>query len=377
MSVIKENDFVFPEYNNSNLSVMKDIVAKRSGRLGNEDKKIFLVTDGLGYDLLKTNILETGNSELLKRAEVNQISTLFPSTTTAVMNSIESGRTPAEHGVIGWDVYQKEYGLVVTPYRDATAFSKQMRLSAAGIGSVLPVPRLLMSAAEKNRMMRLLPEGIRPDKMENCTHVWYYDTTDMFVQLKKAIAKGEEGFIYAYYDGLDHLQHEYGYKHESVKRAVALFFRELSTILVPELRKNGYNLIITSDHGQIEADKKIILDSRSELLDYLAMPPWGDSRFLCLSVLPGKDGALARFFEKKYGKDAVLVESDELISTGIFGKKVIDKNVRMRFGTHMVLLKGNAVMKYLYPTEEKKGIGKKGFHSGLSALEMKIPLIVY
>lgn len=383
-ATFKENGFVFPDYDNSNLSVLKDVVAERSTRTGDKKKKIFLVVDGLGFNLIE-ELVDNRRWDLLGGvkiseggARISKISTVFPSTTTCAMNSMESGRFPAEHGIIGWDVYHKELGVVITPYRDAPAFSKTARLSADGIESVLPKPALLEKAAAKGRIGIVFPEGIMVGKdIERAEHVNYYTVTDMFVQLKRMVRKGDEWFIYAYWEGIDHLEHKYGYTTESVKQGVIMMFSEMQRILLPELRKSDYNLIITADHGQLEAKKRIKIKSTDEIMRYLHAPPWGDSRTMCMDVYHDKEREFERFFEKTYGRDAVLVKSDDLIATGIFGKKTVGEDVRGRFGTHISLMKRDRSMKYEYPVRKSDHPEMLGVHSGLSKEEMEIPLIVF
>jgi hypothetical protein len=113
-------------------------------------------------------------------------------------------------------------------------------------------------------------------------------------------------------------------------------------------------------------------------MQYLALPPWGDARIRCMSALPGKEGLMVKQFEKDYGKYAVLVDSDSLIRTGIFGKKKVSSVMRSRFGTHIALAKAGVMMDYEYPIKRtKRWVGLKGVHSGLSKEEMQVPVITY
>lgn len=376
LSELRDNDFVFPDYKNSNLSAIKSIVEGRNKSLAHK-KTIFMVVDGLGYNLIE-DLLKGSHASLLDQARLEKISTLFPSTTTAVLNSLESGLTPAEHGVIGWDVYQKEFGVVVTPYRDAPAFSHALRLGREGIPSLLAEPALLQKAADKGRISMLLPDYINNHRtIRNGTNVSYNTAADMMVQLRRLADKGEDWFAYAYYSAIDSLEHRYGFSSESVRHGVLSLFRDLNHILLPHLEKNGYNLVITSDHGQMEAKKKIMIKSDDEIMRHLVMPPWGDARTLFMNALPGNEDGLVKTFESIYGKDALIVESGELIDTGIFGSRKVSEKLRHRFGTHIALVKNDKVMKYQYPTEKPKESKHQGFHSGLSEAEMSIPLLTY
>ena len=382
-SALRDNGFVLPDYENSNLSVLKGTINRKRLR-GAKKKSIFLVVDGLGYDLVESLLVKGADAGLLGDARVEKKSTVFPSTTTAVITSFETGRTPAEHGLIGWDIYYKELGLIITPYRDSAAFSKSVKLGPNGIGIVFPKPRLFTKASSKGRILIVNPEeldsgGLSTSGIANCVHEQYSGSADLFLHLRDAVRKNEAWFIYAYYSGLDHLEHLYGFTSEQAKYQVTSFFSELNRILLPELDGSDYELIVTADHGQIEVKKKILLNGRSRIMQYLALPPWGDMRMLCMSALPGKEAALTRQFEKDYGNDAIIVDSESLIGTGIFGKTEVGDDVRPRFGTHIALAKGNAALHYEYPIagRTKRQYRFKGTHSGLSRYEMEVPVITY
>lgn len=381
-SMLKENGFVFPDYKKSNMSVLTDMISKHPYS-GDKKKKIFLVVDGLGYNLVENLLISDSKTEgLLGNAKVEKKSTIFPSTTTAVITSFETGRTPAEHGLIGWDVYYKELGLIVTPYRDSAALSRSIKLSSNGIENTFPKPQTFINALNKGNVLMLYPEDIgnvSTANMKGFTHERYYGSTDLFVHLKNAIRRNREWFVYAYYRGPDPLEHLYGFTSDQVKNWVFSFFSELNRIVLPILDGSDYELIITSDHGQVELNKNIHLAPESDIMQYLAMPPWGDMRVLCMNALPGKEDALMKQFDKDYGNDAVLVDSESLIRTGIFGKTIVRADVRPRFGTHFALVKGHVSMHYEYPLfgNKKKHYNPKGTHSGLSKYEMEVPVITY
>ncbi len=312
---------------------------------------------------------------------MEKIHTVFPSTTTSAMISLETGLTPAEHGIVGWTTYSREIGGVVTPYRDALEASMEFRLSKAGFASIFPNPRLLINASANSRLLVLYDEQVSDNagkRIENCDQEFYATQVDMMLRLRDIVKRGQNGFVYAYYPWIDHIEHIYGPCSEAAKESVVLFFMELNRILIPTLKESGYRLVITADHGQTTVEKDVIIDAKSEVLRYLSGPPWGDARILYLNAISGKEEKLRSSFEKLYGNDAMLFDSDSLISTGIFGKKEIPDDLRYRFGTHIMLAKGNVKLMYEYPKETPiKHHVHFGMHSGLSKDEIEIPLIIY
>ena len=381
LSAVKENGFILPDYKNSNLSVLKDIVNEKGDRAGEKEKKVFLVIDAMGHNLMKNLLRDSKSNSLLNDSRMEKISTIFPSTTVAVLSSFETGMTPAEHGMVGWDVYSKELGMVVTPYRDSPTASGEFRFSKAGIESIRPDPQLFMQAAEKGRIMIFHEESIgtiSKKPLQNCDYVQYSVPQDMSLKLRKAIKEDKHDFIYVYYSMIDHLEHLYGQSSEEVRNGLSSLFSEMNRIMLPALKESDYNLVMTADHGQIDTTKFVKITGKSKIMEYSVGPSWGDARVRFMNVIPGKEEALARHFEKEYGKDFLLFDSESVIRSGVFGKESASDGMRYRFGTHIMLAKGGNTVTYEYPNVVPKSlVGMPGSHSGLSKGEMEVPLIVY
>ena len=378
MAEFRKNNFIFPDFKNSNLAVLKEALYGKGTRTGNKKKKIFLVLDGFGYNLLSELLLNQNGEDFLKNAKIERLTTLFPSTTTTILTSFETGVTPAEHGIIGWNVFVKEIGSIIMPYRDAQTVSKEFVLSKIGFPGIIPKPDLFIKVSGKKRLLFMHDESIKYklDGIVNSGDVDHASFSDMFVKLRKTIKEARYDFVYVYCGLVDHMEHLYGKGSEEVRQQVLSFFTEFERILLRDLIASDYNLIITADHGQIEIDKRINIDSKSEIMDYLVNPPWGDARVAYLNVIPGKEKSFKRFFEKKYGNLAILAESDTVIKTGIFGKLKVNEQIRSRFGSHIIIMTGRNIIKYKYPVLKIEEL-KAGTHSGLSEDEMYIPLIVY
>jgi predicted AlkP superfamily pyrophosphatase or phosphodiesterase len=381
LSLARDNGFTLPDYQNSNLSVLKGIVDGRGSRTGDKAKKIFLIVDGLGYNLVRNLLVDCAANPLLTGSRLEKISTVYPSTTVSAITSFETGLTPAEHGMVGWDVYSREHGMVLTPFRNSPTISRKFSLYEAGIRTIIPDPKLIGRAAEKGKVLILTEKQINTfnfSNMRNCTCESYAVKHDMLVKLRDAVSKGKYDFIYVYHSLIDSLEHAYGPSSEAVRHGVSSLFAEMSRVLLPALGKSDYNLVITADHGQVDTRKLITINGKSEIMNYLSGPPWGDARIRYMNAAHGMDDALKKHFERKYGDEFLIIDSDSAIRSGIFGKKKISDALRYRFGTHLAIAKGNDAIDYVYPywTPHKEHF-KRGTHSGLSAGEMEVPLIVY
>ena len=51
-------------------------------------------------------------SRLAEQGKLAALTSITPSTTSAALTSLWTGRSPAEHGVVGYELWLKEYGVV-------------------------------------------------------------------------------------------------------------------------------------------------------------------------------------------------------------------------------------------------------------------------
>jgi len=71
---------------------------------------VLMLFDGMGTEALETHLPD---NSFLRRHVVDTLSSVFPSTTSAALPSIESGLTPYEHGWLGWNLYFRELDQIV------------------------------------------------------------------------------------------------------------------------------------------------------------------------------------------------------------------------------------------------------------------------
>jgi hypothetical protein len=151
--------------------------------------------------------------------------------------------------------------------------------------------------------------------------------------------------------------------------------------LLPKLKDNGWELLISSDHGQISANYKEVnrLSPKSEAMKYLRNEPWGSNRSTFFDAAEGLSDKFEKSFNKEFGKNLILYDSDEAIKSGLFGSTKVSDSLRYRFGTHIAIPKGNNILYYKYPGGKDYIGGKEGdtylsgHHGGLSKEEMEIP----
>jgi len=208
------------------------------------------------------------------------------------------------------------------------------------------------------------------------THISF---NDMIIQLYKAVKEEKYEFIYAYSDMIDHAQHTYASASFEVEELLESAFVFMEKLLIPLLDEKGYSLIITSDHGHMDFIKDSVVGIKPEggIMDYMTSHPWGSPRALFMNAMNGKERQFEESFEKHYGKNALLFDVEEALKSGLFGSAYPNNRMRYRFGTHLAVAKGNSFFHYVKPNDKKKFSDTFGHHSGMSAEEMLIPIIIY
>jgi hypothetical protein len=77
---------------------------------------ILIVVDGLGWEFLRslqTDERSSADWEALQRDSLLlPLTSIVPSTTSAALTTFWTGRQPAEHGIIGYEMFLKEYGFI-------------------------------------------------------------------------------------------------------------------------------------------------------------------------------------------------------------------------------------------------------------------------
>jgi hypothetical protein len=317
-----------------------------------------------------------GFAQYLKGAEVHKGTTIFPSFTMSVIPTLDSGISVYENGMVGEYFPIRELGRV------ANIFSKFEEEEA---NFVYPKAYNVEKIAKRYKFAHITTEYVINTAYSNKTfngletkaHISFHD---MVIQLTKMVKDGKYDFIYAYSDLFDHAQHTYTSASYEVEELLDNALGFMAKLLVPILKANGYNLIITSDHGHLDFNKDHIvpITPTGGIMDYLAMRPWGSPRALFFDVLGGEEKKFEDTFSKMYGSKALLIDSEEALRSGLFGNTHnANSAMRYRFGTHMAIAKDHAFFRYIKPGDNKKPKERFGHHSGMSKDEMEIPIIVY
>lgn len=347
---------------------------------------VLIVLDALGLDPFLRAVPEVpALAELVERGSVTALTSVFPSTTNVALTSLYTGLTPAEHGIVGLNLYLRQLGITANLlFFRQTGERGVETLRARGVEPrsfflMTTLFEQLATAGVRSASMTL--SGIPGSSLGEIHHAGaevssHIGAPDLCVTLGRLLAE-EDGprFICAYWDMIDRLSHRYGPGSEEVRAEVAGFFtslqREVLERLTPAARRDML-LLITADHGQlpISGTGGVRLDQHPEIVDCLLRPPTGGTRCPYVHILPGRMEILRDCFHRLEER-FTLVETGRALAGGLFGPGEPHPEVPFRVGEAVALSHGSAC---LWRTEGE-GRETRGIHGGLSREEMLVPLL--
>jgi Type I phosphodiesterase / nucleotide pyrophosphatase len=358
-----------------------------SGRVPTR-RVLLIVLDAFGLDLFLRAVPEVPPlARVVERGSVMPLTSVFPSTTNVALTSLYTGLTPAEHGMVGLLVYLRQLGVVANLLRfHAAGEGSAETLPARGLEprAFFPVTTLFERlAAADVPSVAVTRHSIHGTSLASIHHAGatvatYLASSDLCVTVRRLL-EGEDGsrFVFAYWDLIDTLSHRYGPSADEVIAEVASFFatlqREVLERLSPAARRETL-LLITADHGHVPmpGDSGTTLEDYAELRDCLMLPPTGGARYPYFTALPGRTEELRDRLRPLEGPFRLL-EADQALAGGLFGRDGVNPEVRSRIGDLIALATGDACLWQRDTAPETRRV--RGLHGGLSEEEMLVPLL--
>jgi len=345
----------------------------REPLLGARQLVLWLV-DGLGVEPL----LALAPHSALAEAIRGEVDAVFPSSTAPTLTTLATGRSPAAHAVPEWFLWFDELGAVYRALpldpRDP-ASGRPPIIDAAGL---YPQPSLMTRTARP--CYAVLPSPIADSAYSRYAQAGArrlpYGNEAGFVEaITRAVDRSRDGcYVYAYTDAFDQAAHEFGVasdEAQAVVRRLDLLFERLAR----ELAARGAQLLVTSDHGFIDApaQRRLRIDSFGEIAGCLDRPLCGGPRTPFAYVKADRRNDFAEVVECSLGAHFGAVPSSDLVDAGWFGPDAADPRLLSRIGTHVLLPKTDAYLVDLLPGEAASSL--IGVHGGMSSAERRVPLI--
>jgi len=350
------------------------LAALGAGTLSGARNILLLLVDGLGLRTLTRHPA----SLHLQRHLVGSLTSVFPSTTASAITTVMSGLAPAQHGLTGWHMHLEELDqtlaiLPLTPRQEAPRVLPEH----------LP-PRIFSHASLFETLTRecwvVAPRSIAASPF-NAWHsrgarlAAYATLPEMYSCLAELLLEtASPRYIYAYYPELDSLSHHYGSDSRQAQRALAEVDAGFAQLLRNVRGSNSW-LVVTADHGFIDSPPRrvITLDDHPLLAALLQRPLCGERR-VAYCYVAGKDRPAFEAYVRRHLARAVhLHASAHLVAAGWFGPPPWHPRLHSRIGDYTLLMKDNWTIKDWLPGE--RHFAMLGVHGGISASEMRIPLI--
>lgn len=354
-------------------------------------KVVVVLLDACGYLLLK-QVLEDDTSHplgaLLKKGRMTPLTSVFPSTTAVALTTLHTGLPPIRHGITGYRMYLPDRGILANMIRlssDADERPRRLIRGHDGAAKLVGVPTIHERLAKARiQSTCLLRKGIALSGLSemHCTGADvrpFVSAPDMFVTIRKLVTakRPARQAVWAYWDALDTIQHDYGVWQEEGEAELRAFGAAMKTELLEPLRKSGerVTILFTADHGQVQVARKNILPilSAPGAGEQLVMPPTGTSRACYVYT---RDGAWSKTLAKWLGRKGRVIQSEDAASAGLWGEGKPKAEFGGRIGDHVVLMSDRNVLFYPYWEGARPEALLRGRHGGLHEEEMLTPMIV-
>ena len=336
---------------------------------------VLVILDGMGENILK-NISPNG---IFSKNKIDEITSVYPSTTTAAMTTYYSGKPPIETGWIAWSQYFKEYGrnIDVLPERDSYTGEK-MKVKNQKISDIIGYKTVYEQIKEQNSNIETYE--IMPSYCEKKTKLTMTANTveEMCESIVTLCKNTQNKFVIAYNDNPDGIIHKNGCYSEETKKFVLEAEQEFEKML-QKLKCTNTLIILSADHGHQDINETIDILELKEIQECLIMPPTLESRMIGFFVKYNKRKEFEDIFNKLFKDKYILYSKEDLLKSNLLGygnrhKKIEDfigdyiaiaiSDVRINIGTYL-----SREMKH--PDE------KKSTHCGLTKNEMEVPLTVF
>ncbi len=345
---------------------------------------ILVLVDGLGLNFFQRSLASRPWAGWMNDAALLPLTSVLPSTTSTALTTLWTGCTPAQHGVLGYEMWLREYGMLANMilHSPASFMGDVGGLKRAGFDpqTFLPVPVLAPHLAQagvqtfSHQHAGIARSGLSTMLQQGAELLPYKTLNDLWVTLTDVLyaRRNERTYSWVYWGDVDELSHRYGPDDPRVLYEFETFSWVLERFL-NQMRQHGRGdtlFLLTADHGHLFTPKQASLDlnHHPEMTACLAMQPSGEARLPYLYIRPGCEDRLQAYIDHTWPGQFRTFHSSELLASGIFGSQPCSRTLE-RLGDRVVVPQGSAY--WWWPERENPLLGR---HGGLSSTEMLVPL---
>lgn len=405
-SLVSEEGFIYPAYEGLSLlnvpgSICRWLGAPEIGAkplasrirepLDIQYQNVILVLiDALPFASLQ-RVIDEGSlpytGDLVSSGVFTPLTSITPSTTVAALTSLWTGKSAVEHGQAGYELWLKEYGMVINAIQqspmnfhgDAGGLSRaglepEAFIAQPTLGTHLAVHGIQTFAFQhqsiaRSALSRMLLQDVRINPFRTSSDLW--------VNVRRILEEVPQvqKYIWIYWGEVDNFAHHYGPDDERTKDEILSFISATKGNFIDRLKPGkgeGTLLILLADHGQINTrpDPNYNLSNHPELVRRLHIMPTGENRLAYLHIRPEQKATVEEYIESTWPGQFVCVDSTSAVESGLFGPGEPHPDFFNRIGDLIVVARGNA---YLWWSARNDHL--YGRHGGLSAEEMLVPFL--
>lgn len=385
---------------------------------GDYQNVVVLLIDGYGWDRFQAGERPALLDRLAAAGETTPITSVYPTETAAAITSLNTGRTPAEHGLLGWNLRLPSVDRTVQTLPFLTRPADDARAAAAAeeddtdptAPRVPPKrePAALTSATDdavdgtdlfdgRSVYERLGDAGVESHAIQPSRIVGgpYGEVATAGAQRhgvdsvagfalsirRQLAAATEPTYVYAYWPNVDSAAHDAGTRSDDYAAELAAVCaaveRELDRLDDATAAETLF--VATADHGhrQSEPSDAVDLSEIPAVWAHLArhddgrpVLPTGGPRNVHLHVQPGEvETVRAALAAAPF--EARILDGQTAVDDGLFGTGDVSPKLRARVGDLIVVPESVGVW---FGDEERK-LEFVGQHGGQHAEETLVPLV--
>lgn len=401
------DDFVYPKYQDQSLLNVPASICQLLGipqvgapalkpeilsPLGSGFRKVLLLLmDAMSLHRLQRWMAEDKDmvwNQLLENGLLAPLTSITPSTTSSAITTLWTGSSPAQHGVAGYELWLKEYGVVANmiEHKPITYRGGVGNLSQAGFSpdSFLPVTSISDHFIEHGvshyafQHYSIINSGLSRMFMGKTNRNSFSTAADLWVSLQQLFENSpdERKYVWVYWGAVDGLSHLHGPDDDRPRAEFTVFSTAFERYFLKELSPSARKdtlVILISDHGQITTPKfesHFDLRYHPDFTHLLYMQPTGENRLAYLYVKPGKSSTVKDYIDQTWPNQFALLDSSCALKKGLFGPGKPYTRLPDRLGDLIAIARGDAY--WWWAAKENPLIGR---HGGMSPDEMLIPFL--
>ncbi len=330
-------------------------------------RELLFLIDGFGFDTLSkyADVMPT----MSRMFNHGLVQTSFPSTTATSLATLTTGELPGVHGMLGYTVQvPRSGGRLLNALKwdervDPENWQPVETLFQRAVKVGISVTNVAAKRYENSGFTRAVFRGAEY-KGANVV-------ADLVSETKQALQK-TPSFVYLYVNDLDNAGHSDGVGSDKWIAALSAIDQMVSQ-LMKEVPK-GTRIWVTSDHGMINVEEKIIIGQDNPLLtgvSVIAGEPRARHLYLESDSVQGRVD-VASLWQQYLQEKALVLTREQAISSDLFGAQLSADAVD-RMGEVIAIARGGLVL--LDPERADKEGAMVGHHGSDSEIESQVGLL--